>query len=871
MAEGPRDEDDYRYQQTVNLFPAGVPRFDPHAATAEETPAPASHGEAGARPSPSSPAPSDESPASGPHTPAGSGAKINGPLAPGQIIFDKYIVERQLGRGGMGEVWLVRHRDLDIERALKLIVPGFAIDPEIRARFKREARVMAKFSQYSHPNAVAVHDARLSDDLAIIEMEYVRGEGLNRLLTPGRPMPLDWIARILVQLCDVLQLAHSLGIVHRDLKPANLMLLNGPPPGQEHLKVLDFGIAKIMDFEGEEPQEDAEFRTRVGHFIGTMLYASPEQARMEPIDGRSDLYTVGVMLYEFLTGHRPFPGRTAQYSHSFVPPPPFAETNPEVRVPAAVEAMVMRCLAKAPADRPQSAHELADEFLRALPPSLPNVPQLPAGLSQPGPSSRGSMTPSALYQRSTTGTIPTISPPTGSTDPVPGTGDDTLVKPDESRGMPHQQLRKPETQQRFPWLRRLRIAAILIVLLAGIPLLAIRMGIFSIILDPNKRDLRLMASMTDASNIPTEGKNLIIVAAVDDVLHFRIFDRNGKRVNDTDEKKLTKQPQKIENLRKELVSLWPPHELTREEKDRIITVVTSIVKPGGELVTGSDPTFPPEGFRVADASEGAGGWPKALIDLRDSSRLVLIEGGTFMMGHMDRFGTFPGDDDQPAHLVTLPNFYMQEGEVTNGQMERYFKEIDPRGSTSEYKSWHDTYQVLLTIGVKEDEAKRHPAASVSHRTAERYAEWARGRLPTEAQWEFAARSRGQERLYVWPDSTRPGPKVANIDSVGKINAPVGDDYMSTMPGQSFEKDRTDQGIFDLAGNVREWCRDRWAPYGVGPQEPPPLVPGQDPDYVVRGADFSTSSDEFRTTGPRGRAPANQVSPSLGFRIVLEIP
>jgi serine/threonine-protein kinase len=281
-------------------------------------------------------------------------------IEPGQVLFNVYRVVRLIGRGGMGEVWLVERLDLECTRALKLIVPSIASDPHVRARFLLEAKAGARLN---HVNAVTVHHMNLTANAAFIEMEYVEGQSMNRLLSPGVPMPLDWTVRIMLQLCDVLQTAHDHKIVHRDLKPSNLMLLNGRPPGREHLKVLDFGIAKILGPEGANPDDGL---TKPGSFLGTVLYTSPEQATQGPVDARTDLYTVGVILYELLTGYRPFTGQCALHDHVFVPPQPLNEINPAARVPPQVEAVVLRCLAKRPEDRPQSARALALEFLEAV-------------------------------------------------------------------------------------------------------------------------------------------------------------------------------------------------------------------------------------------------------------------------------------------------------------------------------------------------------------------------------------------------------------------------------------------------------------------------------------------------------------------------
>lgn len=295
----------------------------------------------------------------------------SGPPEAGHVWLGKYDVLRKLGQGAMGEVWLVRHLELGIERALKLISLSAQYDPEMRARFRREARAMALFS---HVNAVTVHDASTASDTAYIEMEYVVGRSLDKVLERGVPMPLDWTERIIVQLCDVLQEAHRSGIVHRDIKPSNMMLVDGRPEGREFLKVLDFGIAKILD---AQKRDVDDLQTRQGATMGTLAYMSPEQVNgdSEKIDGRSDLYSVGVLMYELLTGSRPFtsPGFRLSYDHLFTLPPPFATTNPEVRVPPVVEGLVLRCLEKDPALRPQSARELADAFRNAAAPPAPKA------------------------------------------------------------------------------------------------------------------------------------------------------------------------------------------------------------------------------------------------------------------------------------------------------------------------------------------------------------------------------------------------------------------------------------------------------------------------------------------------------------------
>ena len=192
-------------------------------------------------------------------------------------------------------------------------------------------------------------------------------------------MPLAWVDRLLGQLCDALQVAHDMEIVHRDLKPQNLMLLDGPAPGQETVKILDFGIAKILN--SSDPEDNV---TQLGQSLGTPHYMSPEQISgdIEAVKACSDIYSVGVILYQLLTGVLPFSGPRNQVfiGHLCVPAPAFSEKNPDVHVPPEVEALVLRCLEKDPKQRPASARALAEEFHRIV------APLVGAASSDTGPS-----------------------------------------------------------------------------------------------------------------------------------------------------------------------------------------------------------------------------------------------------------------------------------------------------------------------------------------------------------------------------------------------------------------------------------------------------------------------------------------------------
>jgi tRNA A-37 threonylcarbamoyl transferase component Bud32 len=281
------------------------------------------------------------------------------------VLSNKYRVIRKLGEGGMASVWLVQHLGLGETRALKIIRSSIAEDPTYRERFDREARILARLK---HPNAVIVYDVGVVGDVPCIAMEYLEGRTLRERLASGQPCQLPWVEWVLREVCNVLARAHDLGIVHLDLKPANIVITTDRVSGREQIKVLDFGIAMIL---GGEPVSSSGPAVRMDRYIGTPLYSSPEQFAIVPgvpIDHRSDLYSLGVMLYEMLTGARPFKGTSTQLSqeHAHKKPPRFAEIAPTIVVPQAVEELVLQCLEKDPNARPKSASKLADMFREAI-------------------------------------------------------------------------------------------------------------------------------------------------------------------------------------------------------------------------------------------------------------------------------------------------------------------------------------------------------------------------------------------------------------------------------------------------------------------------------------------------------------------------
>lgn len=282
----------------------------------------------------------------------------------GRTFLGRYEAIRLLGEGGMGRVYLAKQLDLGRQVVIKVMHDHIAADPKFRDRFQRETLLMARFQ---HPYVVALYDASLNDPQGpCIVMEYIRGITLDTLVKRNGRLSPARAGRLLGQLCEALQAAHGQNIIHRDLKPANLMVVDGDTP-YEKIKVMDFGLAKLLDFNPLQYKNASD--TGTDFAVGTPGYISPEQVRGEDSDHRSDLYSVGVILFEMLCGRLPFTGEQSMdvlLAHATEPPPSFESIGASAWVTPGIEAVVQRLLSKNPADRPASARDLAELYESAL-------------------------------------------------------------------------------------------------------------------------------------------------------------------------------------------------------------------------------------------------------------------------------------------------------------------------------------------------------------------------------------------------------------------------------------------------------------------------------------------------------------------------
>ena len=274
----------------------------------------------------------------------------------GQILADKYRIEERLSEGGMGTVYRGTHVLMDKTVAIKVLRPSLAADEKIVARFSREARAASKIS---HPHALSVTDFGESENgVVFLVMEFLNGKTLKEIIRQEGPMPLPRAVELLRQVGGALDEAHGEGVVHRDLKSDNIMLLSSS--GTDYAKVLDFGIAKIKEREGEYNPG----LTAPDLVIGTPQYMSPEQCSQSPdIDARSDIYSLGVILYEMLVGHVPFTGGSPteiMLKHLQQPAPSVLDERGDV--PEAVGRVVARAMEKRPEDRYETVGELVEDF-----------------------------------------------------------------------------------------------------------------------------------------------------------------------------------------------------------------------------------------------------------------------------------------------------------------------------------------------------------------------------------------------------------------------------------------------------------------------------------------------------------------------------
>ncbi|HKF57609.1 MAG TPA: bifunctional serine/threonine-protein kinase/formylglycine-generating enzyme family protein [Blastocatellia bacterium] len=659
------------------------------------------------------------------------------------LLDDKYRLDARVGEGGMGSVYRATHVQMEHTVAVKVMHSDLASDQVAVERFRREAKAAA---QIRHPNAVAVTDFGVTkkEGIAYLVMEFLEGGDLRRKIKREKRLDCSEAILIMNQACAALNAAHEKGIIHRDLKPDNIWLLESTNPYAQ-VKVLDFGIAKL------KASAEASNLTQKGMIVGTPYYMSPEHCRSEELDPRSDIYSLGIILYEMLAGKVPFEGSSplqVMYKHNTEQPKPLRQIRPEI--PEQIERVVLRALEKRKEDRQSSALELAAELEEAL---------YECGLcAQPSGSKASSITREYIADRQKK---------------EDQTGKSTVAF----------------TAQRMPPPASSKISP------AGatVPLGAIRSA------TPAKSIEKTSQSPAKTTALGDDDLTKADVAIVPEV-----------------------------TLQQTAVGL------TAARKPYWLLAVIALV-----VVAALTWTLRRQLGLVSTVGPGLGG-----PDVKPSQMgMTLIPGGTFSMGTDDP--NLQNDKKfsvcEPAHPVTVSSFYLDQKEVTNEQYASFMRATGNSAPTTWEKGMYPPRESQL------------PVTNVSWYDAGAYAKWAGKRLPTEAEWEYAARGT-KGLIYPW----------GNVWSEQRANSGEEQSHKPVAVG-SYLAGASPFGILDMAGNVSEWVQDDFKLYPGSHAKPQP-----EGLKVYKGGSFAASRSD-QVTYARWLDFPTQTFKDVGFRCAKDGP
>lgn len=647
-------------------------------------------------------------------------------------------LSQALGSGAMGTVYRATQVSLRRTVAVKVVSPGLSIDRAILGRFEQEALAMARVS---HPNIVQIYGAGQEEQRPWFAMEFIEGESLSAHLERTGPLPPEEVARIGLQIARGVGAALERGIVHRDLKPSNVLRL---PDGT--IKVMDFGLAKLLSHDSQT--------TVQGTVLGTPLYMSPEQAIGKSVDGRSDIYSLGAILYELTSAKPPFQADSVTsivYMHVHESPSKLDQVA--AGVPPAFSRIVARCLEKDPKRRYQTPSELSDA--------------LEGFLSNPKGSGRRVRADQAIFALASVAALGLAiyawkSTP-HATEPAPA---------------PPHQVAHVEPAQVAP------------------------------AVEPSPTT----PEPTPAEPGPTEPAP----------------------------PEPTTEPSSPEPPTPVVAPPVDPFEQAKAEGEAHLGA--------GRMAEAA------ASFRAALAVREDEATREAYLQAVEASApegMTMLRGAVFTMGTDGEAG--------PAHPVSVSPFYLDKTEVTTTQYGRFLAEMEATGDHSRChptepagKSHVPKFRDVPTL-----QHTAHPVVGVDWWDAYAYAAWAGKRLPTEAEWELAARGT-EGRAYPWGDPW----DARNLNSKESADA-----FPSIAPVGSFPSGATPLGLQDMAGNVSEWCADWWAPYAALERVPvDPAGPPTGTLRVVRGGSCAHQAEAsfHGTSRAQKEAPSERIT-TLGFR------
>lgn len=704
----------------------------------------------------------------------------------------RYLLERRLGQGGMGVVFQARHIFLKTSHAIKVILPDLVgNDPMLTTRFRQEALAAAAIR---HPNIIAVTDfGVVRGTMPFLVMEFVKGRSLHEILAHEGAMPPQRAWEFISAIAAGVGAAHRQNIVHRDLKPLNIMVQDDVPI-PEGVKILDFGLAKIKS--GELLGSFVQAQT--SGLMGSPFYMAPEQWSDEEPDARADIYSLGVILYQMLSGEVPFKGSSIpsiMKKHLTLQPPSFQSMG--VSVPPAIEAVVRHALEKEVDARIDSV----PNFLRELHAALNSSPVVAAALKKtiamdPNRTIASNTQPEIKQTSGLSATQPPISQETNfgtSLDSLAGTVSDAqLDKKIDGEAQRKEQDRDRREKEQQEKLERMALQA---------KELEDRLerlsGSMPPAMDPEVTRVQGTATNREwvAESVPAgsvgPGKQMIV-------------DLSPKRKG-------------------------PPPLL-------YIGAVVFVLFLAGVGITAYMMMRP--GPRPADPTAT----PTPSTPPKVKAELLPIAGGTFQMGRKN--GPL---QETPAHLVTVQPFSMDRTEVTNTEYAEFVRETN-HAPPSHWIANKPAFgqELWPVVNVSFDDATSF-AAWRSKRDGVSY------RLPTEEEWEYAARNGEQSDLYPWGPDWKD--KVAVVKDA--TPAPVG----------SRPEGKNRWGVFDLIGNVWEWTSSKVSVYPGNPTK----IPVSAQDWVsIRGGCYvsdPSKADTPVTACLREFVPPSTKTTLLGFRLV----
>lgn len=705
----------------------------------------------------------------------------------GRVLGGRYQLDQCIGAGGMGEIYRARRLHIGDTVAVKVLRPDVVENEKSRQRFYREARAAAMLH---HPNAVVIHDfGEDNDGTAYIVMELLVGQSLRQLLIDEGSISALRAYGIMRQACAALDAGHRNGIVHRDIKPDNIILLDSHD-GSDHVKILDFGIAKLRD-KALDTSSLEQRLTNMGTVIGTPHYMSPEQCQGEEADARSDIYSLGIVLYELLTGVAPFIAKTPTgiaIKHVTEQPRPPRELSPNIN--PSVEKVTLRALAKDPNARPQTALELAREFEAALSDEPDTARLYRSGEQQAVDKSKfgDSQNTELLPKDSGSGGRHRVEPPQSY---------DTVVTPTEEKPEAVEAKSQPSPQTEL--------------------------------IAPKKQTERVQDS--------AKAKTDVIKKSATDPLRTNFAppdDDDGEPAKIAKESK-TKKPAALPQPPAPPTTPRPSPARPAQTKSRaplFIGVGAVLLALAGLAAwwTFSKNAQPDSSSNVATVATPT---PEVVATTSATPasafpEIAAPEGMVYVLGGVLRIGRDTGgeENERPAHVETIKPFFIDKTEVTNEQYQQF---VDAAGYAAP-PSWQGKHFP--------EGADKLPVTEVAWEDAMAYAKWAGKRLPTEEEWEFAARGPGG-RIYPWGEEWIDGAaNLAATEGEKKRIAPVGQFPIGASPF----------GILDLSGNVWEWTSNDYKEYPGGKITIPA---GYLNLKVIRGGSYESTPKYATATLRRG--------------------